>query len=305
LRELNNINGLLALFGDVIYKYDEPIECPRCGNPDNFYCENGRCLPRRRSDIRSTSDSVGTILGDRVKRDTDTAAPYDHLSHRSVMDETYQNSFLIDGTADISLWAFIPVRLMYKRPEGTTFNCKPIRNGHVDWGHDVYLADNTSKIREYVATGHISGKQQKYDSGSGATKLYVQSDGFSYSGKYIDYGVIDTRQIISETIAYVGVKNPQNGSSTAYVSAYDLHGMVCQPRCLDTSSNTVYYKECSGVIKLTTDEPKMYGDDITEAVLYRYTFADDSTCPDNRYQDIFLTFVCEYKDEYPLTDWQI
>jgi hypothetical protein len=51
--------------------------------------------------------------------------------------------------------------------------------------------------------------QQKYDSGSGATKLYVQSDGFSYSGKYIDYGVIDTRQIISETIAYVGVKNPQ------------------------------------------------------------------------------------------------
>jgi hypothetical protein len=39
--------------------------------------------------------------------------------------------------------------------------------------------------------------------------------------------------------------------------------------------------------------------------LYRYTFADDSTCPDNRYQDIFLTFVCEYKDEYPLTDWQV
>jgi hypothetical protein len=80
------------------------------------------------------------------------------------MDETYQNSFLIDGTADISLWAFIPVRLMYKRPEGTTFNCKPIHNGHVDWGHDMYLADNTSKIREYVTTGHISGKQQKYDS---------------------------------------------------------------------------------------------------------------------------------------------
>ena len=69
-----------------------------------------------------------------VKRDTDTAAPYDHLSHRSVMDETYQNSFLIDGTADISLWAFIPVRLMYKRPEGTTFNCKPIHNGHVEIG---------------------------------------------------------------------------------------------------------------------------------------------------------------------------
>jgi hypothetical protein len=122
------------------------------------------------------------------------------------MDETYQNSFLIDGTADISLWAFIPVRLMYKRPEGTTFNCKPIRNGHVDWEHDMYLADNTSKIREYVATGHISGKQQKYDSGSGATKLYVQSDGFSYSGKYIDYGVIDTRQIISETLRTSALK---------------------------------------------------------------------------------------------------
>jgi hypothetical protein len=71
--------------------------------------------------------------------------------------------------------------------------------------HDMYLADNTSKIREYVATGHISGKQQKYDSGSGATKLYVQSDGFSYSGKYIDEDILIS---IIGTCAIIGKRIP-------------------------------------------------------------------------------------------------
>ncbi|CAG2186432.1 TYR [Mytilus edulis] len=124
--------------------------------------------------------------------------------YKSVMDSSYQNSFVIDGEADVSQWAFIPVTLMYIRPMGQHFGCNPVRNGSIDDNDDIYSNDKSSKLWDYFKPG--VDKRRVSDSQSGATKFFVQSDGISYKGRYIDYGIIDTRQMVYETVAYVGVK---------------------------------------------------------------------------------------------------
>ncbi|XP_071150352.1 uncharacterized protein [Mytilus edulis] len=230
------------------------------------------------------------------KRDVE----YEDDKYKSVMDSSYQNSFVIDGEADVSQWAFIPVTLMYIRPMGQHFGCNPVRNGSIDDNDDIYSNDKSSKLWDYFKPG--VNKRRVSDSQSGATKFFVQSDGISYKDRYIDYDIIDTRQMVYETVAYVGVKNPRSGSATSYVSVYDLHGHVCQPRCIDRSSKTLFYKKCSGVIKVTKEEPQMYGDDIAESVRYRYTYNFDGNKPTSNYRDIFLQFVCEYGAEHPWKD---
>lgn len=290
LNELKNSQGMRALFTDYIYRYEDPVyTCSGTCPGDGLECVQGRCVPR----------TVFAFNSARKKRSIeDDDVPVEHI--RTYLDQSYQNDFVIDGVADVRGWCIIPVAIMYKRPTGSSYECKPVKDGYVDETTDMYSINNSSAAWNFFSPG--TTKYSNYDSGSGATKILLQADGISYKGRYIDYGIVDSRQMVSETIAYVGVKNPRNGPVYAYLSAYDIHGHVCQPHCIDESSLTLHYKKCSGLIKVTDEYPKMYGNDMSEAVFYRYNFTDQSNTPTSRYREQFVLFICDYQQKYPWDD---
>ena len=214
------------------------------------------------------------------------------------IDETIQNTFIIDGVADADKWVFTPVKIIYKRPPGTVFNSKIVKNGNIIQGPDFYAPAHYSNLQRQIRTGVPASYPKEVHSGSGASKVFVTSDGLTYSGRYIDYAIIDERQPISETVTYIAFKNPRFGLSQAYVSAYDANGRICHPRCQIRGSVPIRYKSCSGVISITDMFPKMFGNNYGDAVLSRYSF-DNHACPTNKDSDIFLVFYCDYENRWP------
>ncbi|XP_052064333.1 uncharacterized protein LOC127704351 [Mytilus californianus] len=117
--------------------------------------------------------------------------------------------------------------------------------------------------------GHDQIKNQR------TFNITFQTDGFSYNGRHLDYISIDERTRFSESIGLIVFKKPVSDETKTYVRAYDSNGEMCQPSCLVSKST---YKECSGLLKITSDFPRMYVDS------YNDTF-DSEITP-------FLRFVC-------------
>ncbi|CAC5419673.1 unnamed protein product [Mytilus coruscus] len=117
--------------------------------------------------------------------------------------------------------------------------------------------------------GHDEIKNQR------TFNLTFQTDGFSYIGRHLDYISIDERTFMSESVGLIAFEKPLAGETKVYVRAYDSNGEMCQPSCLVSKS---VYKECSGLIKITSDFPRMYVDSYNNAF-------DSEITP-------FLRFVC-------------
>ncbi|XP_063437368.1 tyrosinase-like protein isoform X2 [Mytilus trossulus] len=117
--------------------------------------------------------------------------------------------------------------------------------------------------------GHDEIKQQR------TFNITFQTDGFSYSGRHMDYISVDERTLTSESVGVIAFEKPLDGETKAYVRVYDSNGVMCQPSCLVSQS---MYKECSGLIKITSESPRMYVDS--------YNGAFDSEIKP------FLRFVC-------------
>ncbi|CAG2213629.1 TYR [Mytilus edulis] len=213
-------------------------------------------------------------------------------SHITDMDSSMQNSFLLDGEPDIKRWVFIPVKIVHRRPSGLLFGTKVIRNKNIVDGVDVYSYNN---YMNYTDEEQQAAYSHSFTSGSGADKVYVQVDGMSYNGKYIDYTLVDSRLPVSESVAFVAVKNPKLNSSISYISAYDSHGRICRPYCHSYGSYSNQYKKCSGVINLTEEKPKLYGEDVGEVtrLLYKSGKGKGFSRSD---KNIFLSFYCDFHE---------
>ncbi|XP_076081655.1 tyrosinase-like protein [Mytilus galloprovincialis] len=105
--------------------------------------------------------------------------------------------------------------------------------------------------------------------------ITFQTDGFSYSGRHMDYISIDERTLTSESVGFIAFEKPLDGETKAYVRAYDSNGEMCRTSCLVSQS---MYKECSGLIKITSEYPRMFVDS------YNGAFAPEITP--------FLRFDC-------------
>lgn len=209
------------------------------------------------------------------------------------LESSIQNSFVIDGVPDIKNWVFIPVIIKHKRPPGLKFNSKVIIQGEIQAGVDVYsyaMNFNQSYQVPLAAFPH-----QHTPSKMGSDKVFVQADGLTYNGKYKDYAIVDSRLPVSESVVFVGVKNPKPSNSEAYVSAYDSHGRLCYAHCLVAGSNPPEYRKCSGTIDLKTTGPCMYADTVSKAsdLLYRETKSGDFVRTNDK---VFLTFQCDFND---------
>nr|AKI87982.1 byssal tyrosinase-like protein-1 precursor [Mytilus coruscus] len=208
------------------------------------------------------------------------------------MDSSMQNSFLLDGEPDIKRWVFIPVKIVHRRPSGLLFGTKVIRNKNIVDGVDVY---SYNKYMNYTDEEQQAAYSHSFTSGSGADKVYVQVDGMSYNGKYVDYTIVDSRLPVSESVAFVAVKDPKLNSSISFISAYDSHGRICRPYCHSYGSNSNQYTKCSGVVNLTEEKPKLYGEDVGEVTQLLYKSGKGKAFT-RRDENIFLSFYCDFHE---------
>ncbi|XP_052061948.1 tyrosinase-like protein 1 [Mytilus californianus] len=77
-------------------------------------------------------------------------------------------------------------------------------------------------------------------------RVFVESDGINYSGRYKDYAKIDPFQPVSSSFTYIGIKRPSNESNVeALITAYDTCGRVCKAKCLVLGSRPPVYESCA------------------------------------------------------------
>ncbi|OWF55164.1 uncharacterized protein LOC110463699 [Mizuhopecten yessoensis] len=219
----------------------------------------------------------------------------------SAINQGIQNTFTLDGVSDVNRWAFMPVRVVYRRPEGLTFDGRNIRQGQVENGFDMYNPTIYSQMKRYMHRGAPATYPKCPKYGSGAGKIFIETNGINYAGTFKDYAMIDARQPVTESYTYVGFRNPSLGASRTFVHAYDSYGRVCQPRCLVRHSNPPRYVPCSGAINSNTRTPRMYGNSFGEAVLGRWDFKSDY-CPQSYNGEVFMTFYCDYAKGWPWRD---
>lgn len=218
-----------------------------------------------------------------------------------VLERGQQNLFSMDGVADITRWAYIPVRIINERDIfSPAFKSPLVLHGQFIPGADPYnplvynalrplFQFNKQKMATFPTCSRVD---------SGVKKVYIRSDGLTYAGNFVDYAVIDERQPISETVTYVAVKHPKFGPGKAMITAYDSSGRVCEPKCLIPGTFPPSYRSCSGIITISNLLPKMYGDDYGEAVKNQWNFVSGN-CPSQQSSPVFLTFYCSPSVQWP------
>ncbi|XP_060075288.1 tyrosinase-like protein 1 [Ylistrum balloti] len=177
----------------------------------------------------------------------------------SQIDKPYLNTFVLDSVSDEKLWVYIPVKIIYEKPSEMSTN--PVELPESISPRQRNLITKEINNTEIVQPTIPASSPKCHVSGSGASKVYVQTDGIDYSGRYKDYAVVDERLPISSAMIYVGVKNPKHSAAKFYMSAFDSCGHVCKPNCLANGE----YNACSGTFQITSSSPLMYGVTVKEA----------------------------------------
>ncbi|KAL3837510.1 hypothetical protein ACJMK2_022862 [Sinanodonta woodiana] len=256
-----NIDGYASYWEKYWYRYEPPATCtvvPDCGSPW-LECQGGVCLPKSAEEYH--------LPGTRADTDKSIAGP------GSVSLETkdnnpgtglitpIQNNFFINGVADMKLWVFVPIKVIYMKPADERFPIYPVYNGQPDLNQDFY---NDPKFK---TDRHLKDHSNCKRNPSGAGQIVLESNGINYVGRYIEYAITDSRLQIGSSMVYIGVKNPETEITEAIISAHDRCGRMCQPQCLDHGSETSRYQPCSGAIRISSASPKMYGNTLGEAIM--------------------------------------
>lgn len=275
---MSRTNGLITRFGNLVPP-NNPIR--------HLWDQSLRRNAFQRSNLaRSHLQPNSPLCADDIRR----------MVH--LRDLPIQNTFTMDRVSDTRRWVYFPVRIVYMRPPGQFFGSRMVYNSQFVRTSDMYapqIYPEFNNISPKIAPATYPNCLKNL---GGSSKVFVQSNGFSYRGKYLDYAVLDERQPISESVAYVAVKNPDLGAAQSYLTAFDSCGRVCQPRCLIPGSNPPSYRPCSGVVNISNRLPRMYGRTYGEAVKSKWSFADKS-CPSSFQGEIFMTFYCDYENVWP------
>jgi len=281
---LLNRHGLSNVFTDNIYKYERPPTCtrerPDCGS-EFIHCDvNGpepRCVSASIFDPRPLFLPSGLPMnggsGIRHTRSVRNASRADRswknlLDHAtevkcqaSNVNEQYGNTFTIDGKSDKSLWAYIPVQVIYTDRQDSGNASTPV--------HEICKRSND---------------------GSLPVRVFVESNGLNYDGMYKHISHFRKNVGTDAELAYVGVRKPTNDvTSDVVLSAYDNCGRVCQPYCLDASGKS---RKCPGAIRLSKHAPLMYWPDAGAATGALWV-KNDYGLPVLAESQVFVRFVCD------------
>lgn len=281
--DLRNIDALSNVLADLV-KYDPSPACtrshPTCISK-YLRCDSSRpypvCVSLSREEMEGEKEGRAEVCVEA------------HLT-RAV-----QNSFSINQYCDIRKWAYIPVKILLQRPpEFTNYKAFPVLNNKPVMDRDVF---STISVNKNISE-HLAAYPNCKLTSSVARQIFVESYGLNYYGKYKDFTVLDQRHALSSSTTYLGVKSPESNYTDVIVYAFDYCGRSCRPFCLDATSNPPKQRPCSGVIRVTSETPKLYGDDYAEALNMLWS-ADG---PDDLPQSAplhFITFYCDYSGTWP------
>ncbi|XP_061164798.1 uncharacterized protein LOC133173779 [Saccostrea echinata] len=202
-----------------------------------------------------------------------------------------QNTFEIDGVADSSKWLYVPVSVTVVRSPNRTFEIHGYENS-MNSPYDIYDPIQSRQFQRRLTTQALPKRSHSSISGSGASQIYLKSDGLSYDGTYMDYVIVDERLPISEYTGFVAIKDPKYGKSDTHVSVFDSLGQICKPRCATSKSRSnPKYRPCSGVIEAVTSSPDMAYKSIPEAIMDMWAVRDPY--PPRMYRPTYLEFLCD------------
>jgi hypothetical protein len=60
-------------------------------------------------------------------------------------------------------------------------------------------------------------------------------------------------------------------------------------------SNPARYQKCTGLVEVSADGRKMYGQTYADATLMTYGYDQDDQCPMFKEDDFYITFYCSYE----------
>ncbi|KAL4234820.1 hypothetical protein ACF0H5_006461 [Mactra antiquata] len=282
--DLRNIDALSNYLADMVH-YEEIPTCtrtrPTC---DSKYL---RC------DVTRSYPVCVSLSREEVEGETGSDAD---ICVEAQLTRAVQNTFAINQYCDIRKWAYIPVNIVLQRPpEFSNYKAYPVFNNRPVKTADVF---STISINKTISKSLAAYPNCKFTS-SVARKIYVESYGLNYYGKYKDFTILDQRHALSSATTYLGVKSPESNFTDVIVYAFDYCGRTCRPFCLDRSTNPPKSSPCSGVIRITPDLPKMYGDNYAGAVngVWSAEHADD--LPEVASHPAFITFYCDYSGVWP------
>lgn len=236
----------------VVYPHQahHPLKAPFAGAMFNPY-------PEYIMDMRSRGDSMTMnkfLPHIRKRRSLNRKNVNNNNSGVLSWKPALENTFFLDGKRDIKNWAFVPVRIL--------FNNNTNSYGHRD----------TNKELQTVL-GNVNTKCKPFK----LPRVYIQSHGLDYFGKYKDYTVIQNGG--ESRVNFVGIKKPSSEFTETYLSAYDSCGNLCNTRCVVPGFYPRVYKSCTGAVRASTKEPLMYKN-----------YPNDLSIADN---EIPIIFVCD------------
>ncbi|WAR12529.1 TYR3-like protein, partial [Mya arenaria] len=281
--DLRNVDALSNVIADLV-KYDPSPVCtrshPTCISK-YLRCDSSRSYP---ACVSLSQEELNPLKDNHVEVCVEA-----HLT-RAV-----QNTFSINQYCDIRKWAYIPVKIVLQRPpEFTNYKAFPVLNNKPVMTTDVF---STISVNRNI-TEHLASYPNCKVTSAVARKIYVESYGLNYYGKYKDFTVLDQRHALSSATTYLGVKSPESNYTDVIVYAFDYCGRTCRPFCLDVSSNPPKSTPCSGVLRITSEDPKLYGDDYAEAVNMLWNADSPDELPENAPLH-FITFYCDYSGTWP------
>nr|XP_022335186.1 uncharacterized protein LOC111131774 [Crassostrea virginica] len=299
IRSMTNLETFSDRY-DRIVTYAPLPRCPSCGNSPYLACVQGTCVarPRRLADeFRRTTRPTGlrpVSTGLRGKRSLNAVNTrklrlvQTHEEAISTLDKSYMNTFMMNGRYSPNDWVYLNVRVIYERPHEVDV----VLNSTINEEHAYTIGENGNQ-------DHVLYQQKCFPVGSGATKVFVQSDGLNYHGKHKQYSIVDERQAVSSAIVQVAVRKPSEESTETYLSAYDSCGRVCRPACPVNEKSSAVYKACSGSFRVTKEYPLMYSSSYETAISSLWHLNLDGKGPlfSNTFSPI--TFICDNQNAWP------
>lgn len=221
-----------------------------------------------------------------------------------------QNTFTINGITDASLWAYIPVKVVYMRPRGLKFHSfassysrekhAPTKNSTMD----IFDTRFNPTLEQRLYTGDGRPYESCRIDDSGSTKIHIRTDGINYHGTSMEYANVDGRFPLNSQKAFIPIKDPTINATEVCLMAYDTCGRLCLPTCRQKGSTPVY-KPCTGCIRVTNISPRNYGKYVADICGNEWNFVDVENTefldPEESDNDIFLKFVCDASSKFP---WQ-
>ncbi|XP_062610691.1 uncharacterized protein LOC134272478 [Saccostrea cucullata] len=228
-------------------------------------------------EIQAARMEVREVVQGRKRRDVSKISQNGTTVHHqsvSSLQRSFTNTFILDGERDLKRWVYVPVRVVHTRSLNAD-GVDPTFYGDVELSKDVCHTVQ-----------------------SGASKVFVASNGLDYFGTYKEFVIIDERQPVSTTTTAVGIKNPDYGEGEVLFTAYDSCGRPCRPLCLTETKGQQKYTACSGAFQISLANPKMYKPSYRDAtagdwILHNTvdSFSLDPQTP--------ITFVCGNSKSWP------